>query len=92
MYLKTSLDWYEYMKMPIPLFLADIIDHYKLMEKAINGYVYMETKRAYMDCHKRVYLQTNYSKNVWRDTDTSNNPTHQAFGNMSVVLGFICRP
>jgi hypothetical protein len=36
MYLKTPLDQYEYMKIPITLFLADIIDHYKLMEKALN--------------------------------------------------------
>ena len=42
--------------------------------------------RVCIDCHKRVYLQKNYSKNVWRDTDTSNNPTRQAFGNMSVAL------
>jgi len=27
MYLETPLDWYEYMKMPIALFPADIIDH-----------------------------------------------------------------
>ncbi len=45
-----------------------------------------KSERSYMDCHKRVYsLQTNYFKNVWLDTDTSNNPTRQAFGNMSVA-------
>jgi hypothetical protein len=41
MYLETP-DRYEYMKMPITLFPADIIDHYKLKEKALNGYVYTE--------------------------------------------------
>ncbi len=42
MYLETPLDQYEYMKMPIALLPADIIDHYNLREKAIDGYVYME--------------------------------------------------
>jgi hypothetical protein len=42
MYLKTPLDRYEYMKMPLSLFLQDIIDHYGLLDKALNGYVYME--------------------------------------------------
>ena len=47
-----------------------------------------KSERAYMDCHKRVYsLQTNYLNKIWLDTDTSNNPTRQAFGigNMSVA-------
>jgi len=38
MYLETPLDQYEFMKMPITLFPADIIDHYKLKSKALNGY------------------------------------------------------
>jgi hypothetical protein len=42
MYLETPLDQYEYMKMPIALLPADIIDHYNLRKKAIDGYVYME--------------------------------------------------
>ena len=42
-----------------------------------------KSKRACMDCHKRVYLQTNYSKNVWRDTDTSNN-RHPIWFNLCV--------
>ena len=41
MYLQTSLDRDEYMKMPITLFSADIIDHYRLKENALNGHVYM---------------------------------------------------
>ena len=46
MYLQTSLDRYEYMKMPITLFSADIIDHYRLKENALNGYVYMEIRKC----------------------------------------------
>jgi len=64
MYLETPLDRYEYMEMPLTLFPADIIEYYKLMDKALNGYVYMDSERVCMDCHKWVYLQTNYSKNV----------------------------
>ncbi len=41
MYLKTPLDQYEYMKMPLRLMLEDIIKHYGLREKAVDGYVYM---------------------------------------------------
>jgi hypothetical protein len=42
MYLEMPLDWYEYMKMPIALFPTDIIEHYRLNEKVLNGYVYTE--------------------------------------------------
>jgi hypothetical protein len=42
MYLKTPLDRFEYMKMPLSLFPQDIIDHYRLNDKVLNGYVYME--------------------------------------------------
>ncbi len=34
------------MKMPITLFPTDIIDHYRLTEKALNGYVYMEIRKG----------------------------------------------
>jgi hypothetical protein len=46
MYLKTPLDWYEYMKMPIALFPTDIIEHYRLNEKVLGGYVYMEIRKG----------------------------------------------
>ncbi len=42
MYLKTPLDQYEYMQMPLKLFPDDIIDRYNLREKALNGYVNTE--------------------------------------------------
>ncbi len=44
MYLKTPLNWYNYMQMPLKLFLDNIIDHYNLHEKALNGFVYVGTK------------------------------------------------
>jgi hypothetical protein len=46
MYLDTPLDWYEYMKMPLSLVLQDIIKHYGLLNKAINGDVYMEIHKG----------------------------------------------
>ncbi len=42
MYLETPLDRFTYMKMPIALLPMDIIEHYNLLENAIDGYVYME--------------------------------------------------
>ncbi len=38
------------------------------------------------DCHRREYLPTNYLRNIWRNTDTLNNPTHQDYGNMLLSL------
>ena len=46
MYLETPLDRYEYMRMPISLIPLDIIEHYGLREKALNGYAYMEIRRG----------------------------------------------
>ena len=46
MYLETPLDRYEYMKMPMRLIPDDIIEHYGLREKALNGYAYMEIRRG----------------------------------------------
>ncbi len=42
MYLETPLDWYEYMRMPLDLFPDDIVDHFKLRQKAKNRFVYIE--------------------------------------------------
>jgi hypothetical protein len=42
MYLETPLNCYEYMKMPLTLLSADIIENYNLHNKALNGYVFME--------------------------------------------------
>ena len=46
MYLETPLDRYEYMKMPIALFPAGIIEHYRLNDKVLNGYIYMEIQKG----------------------------------------------
>ncbi len=46
MYLKTTLDRYEYMKMPLRLIPDDIIKPYGLWEKAVDGYVYMDIRKG----------------------------------------------
>ncbi len=46
MYLKTPLDQYKYMRMPLRLIPNDIIEHYGLREKAVDGYVYMEIRNG----------------------------------------------
>ncbi len=46
MYLKTPLDWFEYMKIPIALLPNNIINHYQLWEKVLNGYIYMEIRKG----------------------------------------------
>ncbi len=46
MYLKTPLNQYEYMKMQLRLIPNNIIEHYGLREKAIDGYVYMEIRKG----------------------------------------------
>jgi hypothetical protein len=45
-YLSAPLDRYEYMKMPIGLFPSWIIEQYNLMEHVLNGFVYLEMRRA----------------------------------------------
>jgi hypothetical protein len=46
MYLKTPVDQFEYMKMPIALIPADIIAHYNLNKKVLDGHVYMEIRKG----------------------------------------------
>jgi hypothetical protein len=42
MYLKTPLDQIEYMKILIALLPEDIIEHYQLQDKVLDGYIYMK--------------------------------------------------
>jgi hypothetical protein len=46
MYLVTPLDRNKYMKMPLQLMPEDIIKHYGLHKKAVDGYVYMEIRKG----------------------------------------------
>ena len=45
-YLTAPMDRYEYMCMPLKIIPEHIIEQYNLCEKAKNGYVYMEIRRA----------------------------------------------
>ncbi len=80
MYLEAPLDWCKYMKMPLQLIPNDIIKHYRLREKAVNGYVYMEIRKGMYASHKPASLPTNSSNSVWHAMDTSNNLTRLASG------------
>ena len=42
----APLDRYEYMKMPIKVFPQHTIDQYDMINKAKNGFVYLEIRRA----------------------------------------------
>jgi hypothetical protein len=55
MNLETPLDRFEYMKIPIALLPTDIIDHYNLLEKAINGYVYMKICKGMYELPQQTY-------------------------------------
>jgi len=45
-YLSVPLDRYEYLKMPLTLFPEWIIEQYNLRLHALNGFVYLEMRRA----------------------------------------------
>ena len=45
-YLNTPMPRYEYMRLPIALIPQEIIDHYKLTEIAVDGYVYCEIQKG----------------------------------------------
>ena len=45
-YLGTAMKIFEYMKMPIKLFLPHIVEQYKLDQHAKNGFVYLELRKA----------------------------------------------
>ncbi len=46
LYVTAPMDRYEYMCMPLKIIPEHIIEQYNLHEKAKNGYVYMEIRRA----------------------------------------------
>jgi len=45
-YLTAALEYFEYMRIPLALFLAWTIEQYNLKELALNGYVHLEMRRA----------------------------------------------
>jgi hypothetical protein len=86
MYLKTPLDWYEYMRMPLNLFPDNIVDHYDLRRKAKNGFVYMEIRKGMYGLPQARILANKLLKNGSDTMSTLNSPTRPAFENMSVAL------
>jgi hypothetical protein len=45
-YLSAPLDWFEYMKMPIALFLMWIVKRYNLTQHVLHGFIYLEMRQA----------------------------------------------
>ena len=45
-YLNTPLDRFEYMRFPISMFPQHIIDQYNLMAHVLDGYIYVEIRKA----------------------------------------------
>jgi hypothetical protein len=45
-FLGTPLERYEYMRIPLTLFPEHIIEQYQLRNKAVNGYIYVEIRKA----------------------------------------------
>jgi hypothetical protein len=45
-YLCTPLDRFEYMKMPLSIFPQHTRDQYERGNKAVNGFVYLEIRKA----------------------------------------------
>ncbi len=41
-YLSVPLDRYEYMRIPIGMFLAWIVAQYDLLHKVVKGHIYLE--------------------------------------------------
>ena len=49
MYLKTDMEHYEYLRLPIELLTKEFIDLYKLNDKIHNGWVYCEIRKGMYD-------------------------------------------
>jgi hypothetical protein len=45
-YLTAALEYFEYMRIPLALFSAWIVEQYNLKTHALNGYVHLEMRRA----------------------------------------------
>ena len=85
MYLKTPLDRYEYMCMPLLLILQDIIDQYDLHEKALNSCVYMEIRRECTVSPKPASWPISSYKNTLPTMAITNSYTHQDSGNTKLI-------
>jgi hypothetical protein len=85
MYLETPLGRYEYMKMPLSLFLQDIIDHYGLLDKELMVTSTWRFARGCMVSYKLASWPTSFSRSTLPNTDTSNNHSLLVYGNTNPV-------
>jgi hypothetical protein len=63
-YLTAPLDHFECMKMPLALFSKWIIKQYDLQKHVLNGFVYLEMRRAVWASHKWESSPINYFADV----------------------------
>jgi hypothetical protein len=82
MYLKTPLDQCGCVKMPLRQIPNDIIEHYGLHKKAIDGMSAWKSERVCTASHKSASLPTSSSNFVLHAMDL-NSPTHLASENTS---------
>ncbi len=94
MYLEMPLDRYEYMEMPISLSPQDIIEHYDLRNKALNGYVYMEICKGMYGLPQpgilaNKLLKKRLARHGYFELPAYGNMTHAQFGSISqwMILG-----
>jgi hypothetical protein len=80
-YLTAPLDRFEYMKMPIALFLAWIVKQYNLTQYVLNGFIYLEMQRAVWGLPQAGILANNCCAIVYCLTGITNAPTHRVYGN-----------
>jgi hypothetical protein len=89
MYLKTPLDRFEYMRMPIFHFPTNIIDHYQLSNKVLKDYVYMEIRKGmYVLPHAEILANKLLKKRLAKHGYFEQPHTPGLFSHKSHPIGF----
>ncbi len=76
----AALDYYEYMKILLALFLEWIKKQYNLDTHARDGFVFLEIQQAVWGLPQAGILANNYSASDSSHTDIMSVSTHQDFG------------
>ena len=88
-YLETPLDEYEYMKMPLDLFLQCTRDQYNLDKHAYKGFVYWEIRKAIYGLPQAGALankQPREFETIWLLRDTSHTRTVETQNKTNLFL------
>jgi hypothetical protein len=82
-FITATLDRYEYMKMPLDVFPEHVRQQYDLYQKAKNGYVYLEIRRAIYGLPQSGALANHNSfENAYHRLDITKYHTHQVYGDI----------